>query len=289
MAYLANKLSDVNSLGLFADQAALEAAYPVGAPGYYALLASTDTFWVWDEDTSAWIDSALQGPQGPTGPTGYTGFTGYTGPSGADSTVTGPTGYTGPTGPTGYTGPDGAATNTGATGPTGYTGYTGYTGPIGATGYTGPSGADSTVTGPTGYTGYTGPQGIVGSIGATGYTGYTGYTGPQSAYGTRVNGTTSSATPTPNADTTDLYDLTALAEAATFGAPTGTPVNGQKLVIRIKDNGTARALTWNAAYVEGGVSIPSTTVLSKILTVGFIYNTTNSLNKWMCVAAVQEI
>lgn len=104
----------------------------------------------------------------------------------------------------------------------------------------------------------------------------------------RVNGTTSSATPTPNADTTDLYNLTALAEAAAFGAPTGTPYNGQKLIIRIKDNGTARALTWNASYVAGGVSLPSTTVISKILHIGFIYNTDNSLNKWMCVAVAQE-
>ena len=104
----------------------------------------------------------------------------------------------------------------------------------------------------------------------------------------RVTTATTSATPTPNADTTDLYALTALAEAAAFGAPTGTPVNGQKLMIRIKDNATARALTWNAAYAAGGTALPSTTVLSKILTLGFIYNTDNSLNKWQCVASAQE-
>jgi hypothetical protein len=104
----------------------------------------------------------------------------------------------------------------------------------------------------------------------------------------RVGGTTSSSTPTPNADTDDIYALTALAAGATFGAPTGTPVNGQKLIIRIKDNGTARALTWNAIYVAGGVALPTTTVISKILTIGFMYNTDNSLNKWMCIASSQE-
>jgi hypothetical protein len=104
----------------------------------------------------------------------------------------------------------------------------------------------------------------------------------------RVASTASSATPTPNADTTDLYDLTALTEAAAFGAPTGTPVNAQKLIIRIKDNGTARALTWDAAYVAGGITLPTTTVLSKILTLGFMYNTANSLNKWMLIASAQE-
>lgn len=104
----------------------------------------------------------------------------------------------------------------------------------------------------------------------------------------RVVAITSSATPTPNADTTDLYDVTALGEAAAFGAPTGTPVNGQVLKIRIKDNGTARALTWNAAYVAGGVALPSTTVLSKILLIAFEYDTANTLNKWRCIATAQE-
>ena len=109
--------------------------------------------------------------------------------------------------------------------------------------------------------------------------------------GTRVNGTTSTTTPTPNADTTDLYDLTALAAGATFGVPSGTPVNGQKLLIRIKDNGGAQTLAWSTSaggYVAGGVALPTTTVGGKILTVGFIYNTANSLNKWMCVASAQE-
>ncbi len=104
----------------------------------------------------------------------------------------------------------------------------------------------------------------------------------------RVTSVTSSTTPTPNADTTDAYEMTALGAAAAFGAPTGTPKNFQKLLIRIKDDGTARALTWNAAYVAGGTALPSTTVISKILTIGFIYNTANSLNKWQCVGAQQE-
>jgi hypothetical protein len=105
----------------------------------------------------------------------------------------------------------------------------------------------------------------------------------------RVDGTASSATPTPNADTTDLYSLTAQAAAAAFGNPTGTPVNGQALTIRIKDNGTARALTWGTAYVAGGVALPTTTVISKILTLGFIYNTDNALNKWQLISSAQEV
>lgn len=104
----------------------------------------------------------------------------------------------------------------------------------------------------------------------------------------RVTAITSSTTPTPNVDTTDCYDITALAAAAAFGNPTGTPSNFQKLLIRIKDNGTARALSWGSNYVAGGTALPTTTVISKILTIGFIYNTANSLNKFQCVAAQQE-
>lgn len=100
--------------------------------------------------------------------------------------------------------------------------------------------------------------------------------------------TTSSATPTPNAGITDIYTVTALAEAATFGAPTGTPVNGQKLIIRIKDNATARALSWNAIYRAGtDVALPTTTVLSKTLYCGFIYNSSDS--KWDLVAVTNNI
>ena len=64
--------------------------------------------------------------------------------------------------------------------------------------------------------------------------------------GVRVTSVASAAPPTPNADTTDQYNLTAQAEAAAFAVPSGTPSDGQKLIIRIKDNGTARGVSFNA-------------------------------------------
>ncbi len=48
--------------------------------------------------------------------------------------------------------------------------------------------------------------------------------------------------------TTDIFVITAQAGALLFNSPSGTPVQGEKLIIRIKDNGTARALTWNAVF-----------------------------------------
>lgn len=104
----------------------------------------------------------------------------------------------------------------------------------------------------------------------------------------RVGTTADSATPTPACDDQDLYTVTALAQAAAFGAPTGTPTNGQKLIIRIKDNGAARALSWNAIYRAGtDIALPTTTVLSKTLYLGFIYNSADS--KWDLVALVNNI
>lgn len=92
----------------------------------------------------------------------------------------------------------------------------------------------------------------------------------------RIGTTASSSTPTPDYDSHDQYNVTALAAGATFGAPTGTPVDGQHLVIRVKDNGTARTLAYNAAYRAVGVTLPTTTVISKTLYLGGIYNAADS-------------
>lgn len=103
----------------------------------------------------------------------------------------------------------------------------------------------------------------------------------------RVQAVTDSATPTPDADSYDVYTLTALAQAAAFAAPSGTPTSGQGLVIRIKDNGTARALTFNAIYrFSSDLAAPTTTVLSKTMYLGFIYNSADA--KWDCVALINN-
>jgi len=98
--------------------------------------------------------------------------------------------------------------------------------------------------------------------------------------------TASSATPTPNADADGQFNLTALAANATFGAPTGTPTGGQKLMLRIKDNGTARTLAYNAIYRAIGITLPTTTVISKTLYIACIYNAADT--KWDAIATAQE-
>lgn len=96
----------------------------------------------------------------------------------------------------------------------------------------------------------------------------------------------SASTITPPADSVNQYNVTALAVPATIAAPSGTPVNGQKLLIRLKDDGTARALTWNAAYSEVGAILPTTTVATKITYVGCVYNSADAV--WDVVAVTTQ-
>lgn len=104
----------------------------------------------------------------------------------------------------------------------------------------------------------------------------------------RVSTEVSSATPTINTDNVDAHSITALAATITSMTTnlSGTPTNFQKLTIRIKDNGTARGITWGASFAAMGVALPTTTVISKVLTIGFIYDSVAAI--WGCVATSQE-
>ena len=81
----------------------------------------------------------------------------------------------------------------------------------------------------------------------------------------------------------DVFQVTAQAGALKFNNPGGTPVNGQKLIVRIKDDGTARALTYDTQYrASSDLALPTTTVLSKTLYMGFIFNSADT--KWDLLA-----
>jgi hypothetical protein len=89
---------------------------------------------------------------------------------------------------------------------------------------------------------------------------------------TRTVSATTTATLTPNVDSYDMAVLTAQASALTIANPTGTPVNGNVFVVRIKDNGTARALTFGDKYRAIGSALATTTTISKTLYFAFAYN-----------------
>jgi hypothetical protein len=94
---------------------------------------------------------------------------------------------------------------------------------------------------------------------------------------------------TPTGATADQYEITALGAAATFAIPSGTPTDGQKLIIRMKDDGVARGLTWTTSaggYRALGFTLPTTTVASKVLYIGCVYNSQDSF--WDVMTAVQQ-
>lgn len=104
----------------------------------------------------------------------------------------------------------------------------------------------------------------------------------------RATTITSSATPTINTDNCDAVTITAQAADITSMTTnlSGTPNNFDKLIIRIKDDSTPRAITWGASFVSEGATLPTTTTASKVTTVGLIYDSVKAA--WGCVAAVTE-
>ena len=89
-----------------------------------------------------------------------------------------------------------------------------------------------------------------------------------------VQSVVSSATVTPVYGN-DLVVITAQAAGLTLANPTGSWVQGKDLVIRIKDNATPRAITYDTKYRAIGVTLPTTTVASKTTYLGIIYNSTD--------------
>jgi len=99
----------------------------------------------------------------------------------------------------------------------------------------------------------------------------------------RVSTIASAAQPTINTDTTDQFGLTAQAVDITSFTTnlSGTPTNGQKLWIYIVGT-AARAITWGASFESSTATLPTTTVTTNRLDVGFVWNVATS--KWRCVA-----
>lgn len=84
-------------------------------------------------------------------------------------------------------------------------------------------------------------------------------------------------------DSVDIFVITAQAGALLFNAPSGTPTEGQIFQVDIRDNGTARALTWNAAF---GWNPPSTTIAGKWKTMFFQWSVAAA--KWNFKRQIDE-
>ena len=101
----------------------------------------------------------------------------------------------------------------------------------------------------------------------------------------RVLAITSSATPSVDTDEYDFVKITALAANITSMTTnlTGAPEEGEKIMFRIKDNGTARTISWGASFQSSGVAnLLTTTAASKTHHILFVWDVT--ISKWVCIA-----
>jgi hypothetical protein len=109
--------------------------------------------------------------------------------------------------------------------------------------------------------------------------------------GSRINPrtftTASTSTFTPNVNIGDTFTITAQTSSLILANPTGSPVEGQKIIIRIKDNGTARALTTGSQYrASTDLAFPLSSSINKTLYLGLIYNSTDI--KWDLIAVLNN-
>ena len=97
----------------------------------------------------------------------------------------------------------------------------------------------------------------------------------------------STATLTPDIDTANVYELSAQAAVLTVANPSGTPNDGDVFIFRIKDNGTARAISFGANYANvSGLDTITTTVISKWNYIGVQYNAAAA--KWHIISISTE-
>lgn len=133
-------------------------------------------------------------------------------------------------------------------------------------------------------------------VNVTGYVTATGNITGANLTSTRIitrvanNGATTSGTITPTADTADQYNILGLTGSITMAVPSGTATDGQKLMLRIKDNGVSRSINWTTAgansYREIGATLPTATTAGKVSYIGCIYNSTDVF--WDVVAVTTQ-
>lgn len=97
-----------------------------------------------------------------------------------------------------------------------------------------------------------------------------------------ITTTASSATPAPTGGSLrNFYTLTAGTVGMTIAAPSGTPQDGNRLLMRFK-TAAIQTLAYNAIFRAIGVTLPTATVAGKTIYFGCVYNSADS--KWDVIA-----
>lgn len=95
------------------------------------------------------------------------------------------------------------------------------------------------------------------------------------------------ATPVINTDGLTIAEITGLDRAITSMSTnlSGTPTDEQAWLLKITDNGTARAITWGSAFTSyNNVALPTTTVAGVTLRVWFGWDSV--VSKWYPIAVI---
>ena len=106
----------------------------------------------------------------------------------------------------------------------------------------------------------------------------------------RTGTVASSPAPSINTDATDVFSVTALSTNITSMTTglSGTPVEGQTLLIWFKDNGLARSITWGSAFrASTDLPLPVTTTTGWFLYNWFVFNAT--FNQWVLSRTLNHI
>jgi hypothetical protein len=100
----------------------------------------------------------------------------------------------------------------------------------------------------------------------------------------RVSTTSSGTSPTiaVNADNYDVVHVYGVSGTVTISNPTGTPADGDTLRYSFTASSTGLTLSWGGNFESSTAILPTTTVSTTRLDVGFFWNTETS--KWRCVA-----
>lgn len=92
---------------------------------------------------------------------------------------------------------------------------------------------------------------------------------------TRTETVASTTTLTPDPMAYDLFEITLQAEALTIENPSTDLSVNDAFVIRITDNGTARAISFGSKYRAFGSALPTTTTINKTMYISIIRNVTD--------------
>lgn len=94
-----------------------------------------------------------------------------------------------------------------------------------------------------------------------------------------------SATPTLNITNENqaTFSITGLAQAITSFTMSGTPTNGETIVVQITDNGTSQNITWGSSFISSLTLLPAATQANKMISVVAVYDATSG--EWICKGA----